>query len=96
MAKAVSDKLSFDTHLLDVHLTGLQAEVEAKLRLVRRFREQLQRLDTAGGKRDTAMTERAARSFIAQIDEMLETNLMVRETLLELHKVAQEILKHLR
>ena len=31
MAKNSSDdKLSFDTHLLDVYLTGLQAEVEAK------------------------------------------------------------------
>ena len=35
MAPAVKgrDKLTFDTHLLEVYLTGLQSEVEAKLRL---------------------------------------------------------------
>jgi len=96
MAKAAPDKLAFDTHLLDIYLTGLQAEVEAKLRLVGRFREQMQRIDAVRKKSDTPARERAARALIAQVDEMLETNLTVRETLQELHRTAEAVLKDLQ
>lgn len=96
MSKAAPGKLAFDTHLLDIYLTGLQAEVEAKLRLVGRFREQMQRIDAAGRKTDTPARERAARALIAQVDEMLETNLTVRETLQELHRTAEAVLRDIR
>jgi hypothetical protein len=96
MSKAAPDKLAFDTRLLDVHLTGLQAEVEAKLRRVRRFREQLQRIDAAAARRDTVVSDRAARALIQQVDEMLETNLTVRETLQELQRAARALLRDLR
>ena len=96
MSKAAPDKLAFDTHLLDIYLTGLQAEIEAKLRLVGRFREQMQRVDAAGKKTDTPARERAARGLIAKVDEMLETNLTVRETLQELHRTAAAVLEDLQ
>ena len=54
------DKLTFDSHLLEVYLTGLQAEVEAKLRRVGKFRELMRKVDAAGGKTDTEARERAA------------------------------------
>lgn len=91
-AKTSREKLHFDTHLLDVYLTGLQSEVEAKLRRVSRFREQMKKVDAAGGKTDRAAREQAAHSLIAQVDEMLDTNLVVRETLIELRKTAHAVL----
>ena len=96
MAAKKEDKLSFDTHLLDVYLTGLQAEVEAKLRRVAKFREQMQKIDEAGGTTDREGRERAARHLVKQIEEMLDTNLEVRETLQELHKTAQAVLEDIR
>lgn len=90
------DKLAFDTHLLDVYLTGLQAEVEAKLRRVGRFREQMKKIDAAGGRTDRDARERAARVLIDQVDEMIQTNVLVRETLQELKTVAVAVLDDLR
>ena len=87
------NKLSFDAHLLDVYLTGLQAEVEAKLRRVGKFREQMQAIDAAGGKTNRASREKAARALVAQVEEMLDTNLLVRENLLELKATAEAVLK---
>jgi hypothetical protein len=86
------DKLSFDTQLMEVYLTGIQSEVEAKLRRVSRFREQMKKIDAAGGTTDRAARERAARALIAQVEEMLETNLLVRETLQELRRLADAVL----
>ena len=86
--KGAAEQLSFDAHLLDVYLTGLQAELEAKLRRVTRFREQMQKIDAAGGRSNLADRKRAADALIGQIDEMLETNLLVRGTLRELREVA--------
>ena len=87
------DKLTFDSHLLEVYLTGLQAEVEAKLRRVGKFRELMRKVDAAGGKTDTEARERAAFALIQQIDEMLQTNLVVRETLIELKTTAEAVLR---
>jgi len=92
-AEKPQDKLSFDTHLMEVYLTGLQAEVEAKLRRVAKFRVQMKRIDAAGGKTDTEARERAAFALIQQIDEMLQTNLVVRETLIELKTTAEAVLR---
>jgi hypothetical protein len=93
MVSEGEQKLSFDTHLLDVYLTGLQAEVEAKLRRVAKFREQMQKIDAAGGRTDRQSRVRAAQALIGQIDEMLQTNLEVRETLKELRAAAEEVLR---
>lgn len=87
-----SDKLSFDTHLLDVYLTGLQAEIEAKLRRVGRFREQMQKIDAAGGRTDKSGRHRAAQALVEQVDDMLATNLIVREQLMELKATAEAVL----
>lgn len=86
------DKLSFDTHLLDVYLTGLQAEIEAKLRRVGRFREQMQKIDAAGGRTNKAARQRAASALVEQVDDMLATNLIVREQLMELKATAEAVL----
>jgi hypothetical protein len=91
-ASGPKDKLSFDTHLLDVYLTGLQAEVEAKLRRVARFREQMQKIDAAGGRTDKAARQRAAQALVDQVDDMLTTNLVVREQLMELKTTAEAVL----
>jgi hypothetical protein len=90
------DKLAFDTHLLDIYLTGLQSEVEAKLRRVSKFRQQMRKIDAAGGRTDRAARERAAEDLLDQVDEMLHTNLVVRDTLLELKKTAEAVLADLR
>src|SRR5689334_18652868 len=91
-APATPDKLAFDAHLLEVFLTGLQAEVEAKLRRVNRVREQMQKIDAAGGRTNVPGREKAARGLIQQVDEMLDANLQVRETLTELRRAAEAVL----
>lgn len=85
-------KLQFDKELLSVYLTGLQAEVEEKLRAVNRFRRNMQRLDEAGLQQDRARREEAARALIAQVDVMLATNGEVREILEDIRKTAEAIL----
>lgn len=96
MADIGKDKLSFDTHLVKVYLDGLQSEVEAKLRRVGKFREQMQKIDAAGGRTDRGERERAAQALIMQVEEMLTTNRLVRETLEELHEAANAVLKDLQ
>lgn len=87
------DKLTFDRQLLDVYLTGLQAEIEAKLRRVARFREQMQKVDAGDRKTDRKAREQAARALIKQVQDMLATNLLVRETLQELLAVSKAVLQ---
>src|SRR3954471_1522621 len=90
------EKLALDTERLNVYLTGLQAEVEAKVRRVNRFREQMQKLDAASIRRNNLPErERAARSMITEIDEMIETNLIVRDMLQELREAAAAVLADL-
>jgi multidrug resistance efflux pump len=90
------DRLALDTQRLDVYLTGLQAEVEAKVRRVHRFREQMQQLDSgSSGKSNVAQRERAARALLTQVDQMLETNLLVREMLEDLRSAADAVLADL-
>lgn len=93
MTKTPKEQLAFDTQVLDVYLTGLQAEIEAKLRRVSRFREQMRRIDTLGPRTNRMEREQAARSLIKQIGEMKETNRTVRETLEELDATAHAILE---
>ena len=89
------EKLALDTERLNVLLTGLQAEVEAKVRRVQRFREQMQKIDAGVSRADLKQREKAARALIAQVDDMIETNLIVRDTLHELRETAQAVLKDL-
>jgi hypothetical protein len=89
-------RLALDTQRLEVYLTNLQAEVEAKVRRVRRFREHMQQLDDAlVGRRNAKQRERAARALIAQVDQMLKANLVVRELLQELRGAAEAVLADL-
>jgi hypothetical protein len=89
------EKLALDTERLNVLLTGLQAEVEAKVRRVQRFREQMQKIDAGLGRGDTKQREKAARALITQVNDMIETNLIVRDTLHELRETAEAVLKDL-
>jgi hypothetical protein len=89
------EKLALDTERLNVLLTGLQAEVEAKVRRVRRFREHMQKIDKGVGRADLRQREKAARALISQVDEMMQTNMIVRDTLNELRVTALAVLKDL-
>jgi len=89
------EKLALDTERLNVLLTGLQAEVEAKVRRVQRFREHMQTIDRGAGRADVRQREKAARALISQVEDMIQTNLIVRDTLHELRETAQAILKDL-
>ena len=90
------EKLALDTARLNVYLTGLQAEVEAKLRRVQKFRQQMHKLDASGVRRTNMQDrERAARSLVSEIDTMLETNLTVRDMLHELRDAARAVLADL-
>jgi hypothetical protein len=90
-----NEKLSFDAHLVEVYLTGLQSEIEAKLRRVAKFREQMQKVDVSRRQTDRRSRERAARALITQVQEMLATNLTVRETLQELLAATKALLRDL-
>lgn len=96
MSKTDQDKLSFDTQLVEIYLTGLQSEVEAKVRRVAKFRDHMRQIDAAGGSTNLQARERAARALIAQVKEMLDSNLTVRDTLEELLKAAETLLADLR
>ena len=89
------EKLSFDAHLVDVYLTGLQSEIEAKLRRVGKLREQIQKIGSEQGQTDRRARERAARALITQVQDMLRTNLVVRETLQELLTATKALLRDL-
>ena len=89
----IDPKLQFDKELLAVYLTGLQAEVEAKLRSVVRFREQMQRLDEVSGPAGRNHREEAARALIKQVEGMLDTNRVVREILQEIRVAAEAVLE---
>jgi hypothetical protein len=89
-------KLALDTRRLDVYLTSVQAEVEAKIRLVHRFREHMRQLDGGpSGRRNSEQRKHAARAMIAQVEGMLQTNLLVRDMLEELREAAQAVLSDL-
>ena len=91
MAKKGEEKLSFDAHLMDVYLTGLQAEVEANCRRVSKFREQTKRLDSSDASTDVKARARMVEALIAQVHDMLATNLIVRETLQEVLQAAEAV-----
>jgi hypothetical protein len=89
----IGHKLALDTQLMDVYLTGLQSEIEAKLRRVAKFREEMRKVDAAGGRTDRLARRRAARALIRQAQTMLETNLVVRGMLEDLLEAAEAVLR---
>ena len=89
-------KLALDTQLMEVYLTGLQSEIEAKLRRVAKFRGELKKIDATGRRAEKATRQRSARALMAQVDDMLETNVTVRDMLLELKAAAEAVLKDLQ
>jgi hypothetical protein len=89
------EKLALDTERLSVYLTGLQAEVEAKLRRVQKFRQQMHKLDSSGARSNLQQRERAARALVSELNAMIETNLTVRDMLQELREAAQAVLADL-
>jgi uncharacterized MAPEG superfamily protein len=95
MAKGAEDKLALDAQLMDVYLMGLQAEIEAKLRRVAKFRDEMHKIDASGRRAEKASRQRAARALLAQVAEMLTTNLTVRDMLLELQTAAEAVLHDL-
>jgi hypothetical protein len=95
MAMSAEDKLALDTQLMDVYLTGLQAEIEAKLRRVAKFRDEMSKIDAAGRRTERPGRQRAARGLLGQVNDMLETNLTVRDMLLELKAAAEAVLQDL-
>ena len=90
------ERLALDTERLNVLLTGLQAEVEAKVRRVQRFREQMQRIDAGTpNSANLQQRERAVRSLIKDVEVMIATNVIVRDTLHELRDAAEAVLRDL-
>jgi len=90
---SVDQKLALDTQLVDVYLTGLQSEIEAKLRRVAKFRAEMRKIDATRGPTDRASRRRAARALIQQAQTMLETNLVVRGMLEDLLHAAEAVLR---
>lgn len=91
-----SRQVQFDRQLLEVYLVGLHSEVEAKLRELRLLRENMKLLagsNTAEG-RDRQIE--AVEKLTAQVDRMLGTNRVVRETLMELLDATQTLARDLR
>ena len=61
-----SPEARLDRQLLDIYLTGLQSEVEAKFRGIERFRAQMRKIDAAGGVMDRAPVRLLADTRMAQ------------------------------
>jgi DNA-binding transcriptional regulator GbsR (MarR family) len=91
-----SRQVQFDRQLLEVYLVGLQSEVEAKLREVTRFRENMQHLAVSRTAEGRDQQLEAAEELVEQIDRMLGTNKVVRETLAELAEAAKALARDLR
>jgi hypothetical protein len=84
-------RVAFESQLLSVTQLSLQTEVEAKLRAIKRLRQQIERL--SGPSRVSRVDD--ARRLQEQIRSMLEVNHAVRITLTELEQVARELVEDL-
>ena len=91
-----SRQVQFDRQLLEVYLVGLQSEVEAKLREVTQFRENMKVLAVSRTPEGRGRQLEAVGKLTEQIDRMLGTNRVVRETLLELLEAAKALARDLR
>jgi hypothetical protein len=90
-----SRQVQFDRQLLEVYLVGLQSEVEAKLREVTRFRENMKVLAVSRTPEGRGHQLEAVGKLTEQIDRMLGSNRVVRETLLELLEAAKALARDL-
>jgi hypothetical protein len=89
-------RVQFDRQLLEVYSEGLQSEVEAKQREVTRFRENMHVLAVSRTPEARAHQLKAVGQLVEQIDRMLGTNRVVRETLSELLEAANALARDLR
>lgn len=89
-------KVQFDRQLLEVYSAGLQSEIEAKLREITRFRGNMQILALSRTPEARAQELEAIGKLAEQIDRMLGTNTVVRDTLLELLEAAKALARDLR
>jgi hypothetical protein len=53
----------------------------------------MQRIDAAGGTTNRAVRVKAAKALVQQVAEMLQTNLEVRDMLMELDTAAKAVLQ---
>jgi len=83
-------KLFVDLQRLQAYITGLQAEVEAKVRMTRGFQTRMQNIEAR-----PPHSQADARALLLQVNRMLETNRIVRETLNDLRTAAEDVLKDL-
>jgi hypothetical protein len=89
-----AEKIAFDRQVLEVYLTGLEGELEGKLRELRRLRSTLDDLDDvrhAHGERIATV-----QTLAAQIEGLLVGNRVVRETLLQLRETARTLVQGLQ
>jgi N-glycosylase/DNA lyase len=84
-------RVAFEAQLLSVTQLSLQTEVEAKLRAIKRLRQQIERLSEPS--RLSRVDD--ARRLQQQIKSMLDVNRAVRITLIELEQVARELVEDL-
>ena len=84
-------RVAFESQLLSVTQWSLQTEVEAKLRAIKRLRQQIERLSEPN--RVSRVDD--ARRLQEQIKSMLKVNQAVRITLTELEQVARELVEDL-
>ena len=65
------------------------------MRRVVRFREQVQNIGESGRLTDRTAMQRALAALLEQVDTMLDTNVLVRQTLEDVRLTALQLLKDL-
>ena len=91
-----SRQVQFDRQLLDVYPVGLHSEVEAKLRELRLLRENMKLVADSNTSQGRDQQIEAVEKLTEQVDRMLGTNKVVRETLMELLEAAKTLARDLR
>jgi hypothetical protein len=85
-----AQKIAFDRQVLEVYLTGLEGELETKLRELRRLRTTLGDLDDVGhGHGERIAT---VQMLAIHVEGLLVGNRVVRETLLQLRETARALI----
>ena len=90
--KSSEDGTAFDKQVLEVYVSGLQSELETKLRDLRRVQQAIERLTE---RRDGVEQVEMVRALAGELDRMLVTNRVVRETLLQLRETTHQLLQGL-
>jgi hypothetical protein len=84
-----TEKIAFDTQVLEVYLTGLEGELESKLRDLRRLRLTLGDLDDGRHADDEHLA--TVHTLAAHVEGLLVGNRVVREVLLQLRETARTL-----